>query len=173
MQTNETTHLNGKTVNLSGDLLNVGDEAPEVSLVRSDLQDATIGGKGDKVQLFIVVPSLDTDVCARETREFNLMLSTLDIVESTVISMDLPFASKRFCSLDGIDNVTAVSDYIDKDFGKKYGVLMSDGGLKGMLARSIFVVNEYGVITYKEIMNDVTDEPNYEEVLAAVKDARI
>ena len=173
MQTTETTHLQGNPVHLSGDLLKVGDNAPEVTLINADLQEVTIGGKGIKVQLFIVVPSLDTDVCARETREFNVMLSTLDIVESTVISMDLPFASKRFCTLDGIDNVTAVSDYIDKDFGKKYGVLMSDGGLKGMLARSIFVVNEDGVISYKEILDEVTSEPDYEKVLEAVKDARL
>ena len=173
MQTTETTKLQGNTVHLTGNLLNVGDKAPEVTLTSADLKDVTIGGESNKVQLFIVVPSLDTDVCARETREFNLMLSTLDIVESTVVSMDLPFASKRFCSLEGIDNVTAMSDYIDKDFGKSYGVLMTDGALKGMLARSIFVVSEHGIITYKEILEEVTDEPDYEKVLEAVKDTRL
>lgn len=173
MQSNETTAVKGNSVNLSGKLLNVGDKAPQVSLISAELEDIKVGGASNKVQLFVVVPSLDTEVCAKETREFNLMLSGLDIVETTVVSMDLPFASKRFCAIEGIDNVIAASDYLDKDFGKNYGVLMTDGPLKGMLARSIFVVNEEGIITYKEIVHDVTAEPDYDSALAAVKDAKL
>lgn len=173
MQTTETTAVKGKSVALGGNLINVGDKAPEVSLINAELQDIKVGGASNKVQLFVVVPSLDTEVCAKETREFNLMLSGLDIVETTVVSMDLPFASKRFCAIEGIDNVTAASDYVEKEFGNSYGVLMADGPLKGMLARSIFIVNEEGIVTYKEIVHDVTAEPDYDSVLSAVKDAKL
>lgn len=174
MQTNEKTSVKGNVVSLEGELINVGDKAPEATLVSAELDDIKVGGCCfNKVQLFVVVPSLDTEVCAKETREFNLILSGLDIVETTVISMDLPFASKRFCAIEGIDNVTAASDYVDKDFGKKYGVLMADGPLKGMLARAVFVVNEEGIVTYKEIVHDVTAEPDYDSALAAVKDAKL
>ena len=173
MQTNEKTTIKGNEIKLFGELVSVGDRAPEVKLISGDLEEITIGGKADKVRLFIVVPSLDTDVCAQETREFNLRLSALDIVDTTVISMDLPFASKRFCSIEGIDRVMAASDYVDKEFGKNYGVLMSDGPLKGMLARAIFVVNEEGIVAYKEIVREVTEEPDYEAALAAVKDAKV
>lgn len=165
--------VKGKSVNLSGTAKEVGDKAPEVELISAELEDIKVGGSGDRVQLFIVVPSLDTDVCAKETREFNLMLSGLDIVDTTVISMDLPFASKRFCAVEGIDNVVAASDYVAKDFGKNYGVLMEDGPLKGMLARAIFVVNQEGYITYKEIVKDVIEEPDYSSALEAVKDTRL
>lgn len=169
----ETTAVKGNKVNLCGTQINVGDKAPQVNLISATLEDIKVGGAADRVQLFIVVPSLDTDVCAKETREFNLMLSGLDIVDTTVISMDLPFASKRFCAIEGIDNVVAASDYVDKEFGKSYGVLMEDGPLKGMLARSVFVVNEEGIVTYKEIVADVTSEPDYDGALSAVKDARL
>ncbi len=173
METNEITHLKGNEIALTGDLISVGDKAPEVTVINSDLEDVKVGGSANKVQLFVVVPSLDTEVCAKETREFNLRITDLDIVETTVISMDLPFASKRFCSLEGIENVTAASDYVDKEFGKSYGVLMSEGPLNGMLARSVFVINEEGIVTYKQIVDEVTEEPDYDKVLEAVKDAKL
>lgn len=173
MSNKETTAVKGNVVNLSGTQINVGDKAPKANLISAELEDIQIGGANDKIQLFIVVPSLDTEVCAKETRDFNLMLSGLDIVETTVVSMDLPFASKRFCAIEGIDNVIAASDYLDKDFGNKYGVLMEDGPLRGMLARAVFVINEEGIVTYKEVVSDVTNEPDYDSALAAVKDARL
>jgi thiol peroxidase len=86
--------------------------------------------------------------------------------------MDLPFASAKFCSTEGIDNLTVVSDYVEKDFGKAYGVLMADNKLKGLCARAIFVVDRSGEITYKQIVPEVTDEPNYQEALDAIKEAR-
>ena len=83
--------------------------------------------------------------------------------------MDLPSASERFCSTEGISNLQVVSDYVDKDFAKNYGVLMSNNKLKGLCARAIFVINQEGVITYKEVVNEVTEQPNYEAVLEAIK----
>jgi len=168
----ETTKYLGETVNLSGNVINVGDKAPSVIAVGTDLSDVEIGGAKDKIQLIITVPSLDTDTCAAETRRFNQDVNNLDICETTVVSMDLPFASERFCSTQGIDNLTVTSDYIDKDVSKAYGVLMKDGKLKGLSARSIFVVDRNGTVVYKEIVKEVSEEPNYEAALNAIKEAR-
>ncbi|MEA3315404.1 MAG: thiol peroxidase, partial [Campylobacterota bacterium] len=120
----------------------------------------------------VSVPSLDTATCAAETRRFNLEVGSLDICTTTVVSMDLPFASSKFCSTEGIDNLEVGSDYVEKEFAKSYGVLMKDNKLKGLCARAIFVVDREGEITYKQIVPEITDEPNYEEVLEAIKEAR-
>ncbi len=166
-----TTKFKGNLVNLSGNELNVGDKAPEVTLIATDLSEIKVGGESSKTQLLIVVPSLDTDVCAKETRTFNEHISMFGTVDITVVSMDLPFASKRFCTTSGIDSLTVASDYVDKELGKKYGVLIADGALKGLLARAIFVINEEGFITYKELIPEITSEPNYDKIIEAVKDA--
>jgi len=166
------TKFKGTEVTLEGTQLEVGDSAPVVTIVGGDLNDIEVGGPKDQVQLIVSVPSLDTPVCAAETRRFNEAVGALDICTTSVVSMDLPFASSKFCSTEGIDNLEVGSDYVDKDFGKAYGVLMSDNKLKGMLARAVFVVNRTGEIVYKEIVPEVTEEPNYEEVLEAIKAAR-
>ena len=167
-----TTKFKGTEVSLSGNEISVGEIAPIVTAVGTDLNEVEIGGEQDKVQLIISVPSLDTATCAAETRRFNSEVATLDICETTVISMDLPFASQKFCSTEGIDNLTVVSDYVDKEFGKSYGVLMADNKLKGLLARTIFVLDRSGEVVYKQIVEEVTDEPDYEAVLEAIKEAR-
>jgi len=166
------TKFKGSEVTLSGNELHIGDQAPEITLVNGSLEEIEVGGAKDQVQLIISVPSLDTATCAAETRRFNFEVGALDICTTTVVSMDLPFASAKFCSTEGIDNLEVGSDYIEKDFSKAYGVLMADNKLKGLCARAIFVVNRSGEITYKQIVPEVTDEPNYEEVLEAIKDAR-
>lgn len=166
------TKFKGTDVTLDGTQLEVGDMAPVVTIVGADLEDVEIGGVNDQVQLIISVPSLDTATCAAETRRFNEEVGALDICTTTVVSMDLPFASAKFCTTEGIENLAVGSDYVEKDFGKAYGVLMSDNKLKGLLARAIFVIDRNGVIVYKQIVPEVTNEPNYEEVLEAIKDAR-
>lgn len=168
----QTTTFKGTTVNLAGTPVNVGDKAPSVIATGTDLSDVEIGGAKDKVQLIITVPSLDTDTCAAETRRFNVDVNNLDICETTVVSMDLPFAADRFCTTEGIENLTVTSDYIDKEVSKAYGVLMDDNKLKGLSARAIFVVDRNGEVVYKEIVAEVTDEPNYEAALEAIKEAR-
>lgn len=166
------TKFNGTEVTLTGNEINVGDKAPVVTAVGTDLSDVTVGGERDKIQLIITLPSLDTDTCAAETRRFNVDVNNLDICETTVISMDLPFASDRFCSTEGIENLTVASDYIDKEVSKAYGVLMGDNKLKGLSARAVFVVDRSGTVVYKEIVEEVTAEPNYEAALDAIKEAR-
>jgi len=168
----QTTTFKGSQVNLTGNAINVGDDAPVATAVATDLSDIEVGGAKDNIQLIITVPSLDTDTCAAETRRFNVDVNNLDICETTVISMDLPFASDRFCTTEGIENLSVASDYIDKEVSRAYGVLMDDNKLKGLSARSVFVIDRSGKVVYKEIVSEVTAEPNYEAALEAIKQAR-
>ncbi|AJC89209.1 thiol peroxidase [Campylobacter lari] len=147
----------GNKVNLKGNNIQVGDMAPNITLKAKDLSGVEIAPKG-KTQIIISVPSLDTPVCATEAREFNKKAAASG-VEVIVVSMDLPFAMGRFCSTEGIDNLTVASDFVSKEFGEKYGVLMSDGPLEGILARAVFVVKD-GMVAYKELINEVTELPN-------------
>lgn len=165
-----TTKLKGNTVNLAGNEVNVGDKAPEVTVVNSEgLADVTVGGAQGVKQLIVVVPSLDTPVCATETRQFNAKASEIEGVKVTIVSMDLPFAAGRFCSTEGIENLTVASDFRNKDFANAYGVLIADGALAGVTCRAIFAVDAEGTVTYKEIVPEITEEPNYDAALAAVK----
>jgi len=165
-----TTKLKGNVVNLAGTEVNVGDKAPEVTVVNSDgLADKVVGGAQGKKQLIVVVPSLDTPVCATETRNFNKKAAEIEGVDLTIVSMDLPFAGGRFCSTEGIDSVTVASDFRNKDFANAYGVLIADGALAGVTCRAIFAVDAEGTVTYKEIVPEITEEPNYDAALAAVK----
>ena len=165
-----TTKFKGTDVELLGNEVNVGDKAPEVTVVNSDgLGDVKVGGAQGKKQLIIVVPSLDTGVCATETRNFNAKAADLKDVITTIVSLDLPFAAGRFCSAEGITNLTVTSDFRNKDFANAYGVLLGGSVLAGVTCRAIFVVNEEGIVTYKEIVPEITEEPNYDAALAAVK----
>jgi thiol peroxidase len=167
-----TTMLKGNTVNLAGNEVNVGDKAPEITVVNSEgLADKVVGGAQENTQLIIVVPSLDTAVCATETRNFNKRASEIEGVDATVVSMDLPFASGRFCSAEGIDSLVVASDFRNKDFANAYGVLIADGALAGVTCRAIFVVNKEGTVTYKEIVPEITEEPQYDAALEAAKQA--
>ena len=166
------TFKNDTVCNLAGNEVNVGDKAPEVTVVNCDpmLQDEKVGGEG-KVQLVVAVPSLDTPVCDAETRKFNEEAAKLDDVEVITVSMDLPFAAARWCGAAGIDNVKVCSDFRNKDFGKAYGVLLEDGPLAGVLARVIFVIDKDGKVSYKQVVPEITEEPNYDEAIAAAKEA--
>ena len=158
-------------VSLNGTELNVGDIAPVVSGVAADLSDIQIGGQKGKAQIILAVPSLDTGVCAAEARKFNEAASKLDNAEVIVVSMDLPFAMKRFCTTEGIENLKVASDFRAKAFAKSYGVLQANGPLAGLTVRAVFIVNPSGKITYKEIVPEITNEPNYDAVLAAASEA--
>ncbi len=166
------TFKNDIVCNLAGNEINVGDTAPEVTVVNCDpmLQDETIGGEG-KVQLVVVVPSLDTGVCDAETRRFNTEAASLEGVEVITVSMDLPFASARWCGAAGIENLKVCSDFRNKDFGNAYGTLLADGPLAGVLARVVFVIGKDGKVSYKELVPEITAEPNYEAALEAAKAA--
>ncbi len=160
-----TTNLKGNLVNLAGTDVNVGDKAPVVTVIGQDLGEITVGGKA---QVIVVVPSLDTPVCAAETRKFNEEAAKTS-AEVVVVSMDLPFAMGRFCTTEGIENLKVGSDFRNKDLANAYGVLISDGPLAGITCRAIFITDAEGTVVYKEICPEITEEPNYEAALAAIK----
>lgn len=149
-------------------VVEVGDLAPEVEVLGQDLKSVKIGGKQDKVQIIASVPSIDTGVCATQTRKFNQGAASNDLVKLSVISKDLPFAAKRFCGAEGIDNIGVYSD-LHGEFGVNYGVVLKDCPLAGLLARTIFVVDKDGVVVYKEIVSEITNEPNYEAIQEIIK----
>lgn len=159
----------GNVVSLKGKEVNVGDSAPKVELIAGDLSTKSVGGASGKFQIINVVPSLDTGVCATQTRKFNEKAASLSNAEVFVVSLDLPFAQGRFCSIEGIQNVVALSDFKNKAFGESYGVILAGSPLEGLLTRAVFVVNPEGKVVHKEIVSEVTNEPNYDAALAAVK----
>ncbi|WP_069638155.1 thiol peroxidase [Campylobacter pinnipediorum] len=160
------TKFQGNPVKLFGTQPKVGDKAPVVEVVGKDLNTIKIGEAG-KTQVVVVVPSLDTPVCASEARKFNEKAASKTGVEVVVASMDLPFAMGRFCTTEGIENVQVGSDFRGAEFGKAYGVLIEDSVLKGLLARAIFVLKD-GKVAYTQIVPEVTEEPDYEAVFAAL-----
>lgn len=159
----------GNAVTLAGKEVKVGDKAPKVDLVAGDLSLKSVGGASGKYQVINVVPSLDTGVCATQTRKFNEKAASLPNTEVFVVSLDLPFAQGRFCSTEGIKNVVALSDFRSKEFGNAYGVILADSPLQGLLTRAVFVVNPNGEVVHKEIVSEITTEPNYDAALNAVK----
>ncbi|MFA5140270.1 MAG: thiol peroxidase [Elusimicrobiota bacterium] len=166
-----TVNFKGTPIKLAGNELKVGDAAPEVKVVAGDLSEKKVGGAQGIVQVLLAVPSLDTPVCAMQTRKFNQNASEIAGAQVTVISMDLPFASSRFCAAEGIRNVVAASDFRDKTFAKSYGVLLDEGPLSGLTCRAVFVVGRNGKITYRELVPDITSEPDYAAALVAAKQA--
>ena len=158
--------MKGNPLTLMGQELNIGDTAPDVVLANNDLAPVSLSSYGGKVCIISSVPSLDTPVCDMETRRFNEEAGALgDDVAIITVSMDLPFAQKRWCGAAGVDKVITLSDYGDMSFGNAYGVLIKE--LK-LLARSVFVLDRQGVIQYIQLVNEVTEEPAYQEILDAV-----
>ncbi|MEK4130879.1 thiol peroxidase [Solibacillus sp. FSL W8-0474] len=162
----QVTFKNGP-VTLIGNEVKVGDQAPDFKVLANDLSEVTLKDSEGKIRLFSVVPSLETGVCDKQTRTFNEAAAGLgENVVIYTVSMDLPFAQKRWCGAAGIDNVVTVSDHRDASFGEAYGVHMKELRL---LARSIFVVDEAGKVTYVEYVPEGTDHPNYDAAIEAVK----
>lgn len=161
--------MKGNALTLIGNPVKVGDAAPDFVAVANDLSDVKLSSFKGKVVLLSAVPSLDTSVCSLETHKFNEQAIGLgEGVAVLTISMDLPFAQKRWCGAEGIKNVQTISDHREAAFGLGYGVLIKELRL---LARSVFVVDRQGKIVYMELVKEITSEPNYEAALAAVKKA--
>jgi thiol peroxidase len=159
----------GNDVKLGERELKVGETAPEVEVVGPNLSNIRIGGKSSKTQIVVTVPSLDTAVCANEARAFNVKATKLPDVLVTIVSMDLPFAMGRFCTTEGIQNLQTGSDFRDKKFACEYGILMKDGVLAGLMARAIFIIDKRGILVYKQVVSEVTNEPDYDAVMLAVE----
>lgn len=152
-----------------GNVKNVGDMAPEVVLVNKDLSEVKVGGSQGFYQIINFLPSLDTGVCATQTRTFNKKAAEIPNVKVFVISMDLPFAQGRFCSTEGIEKLEVLSDFRNREFANKYGVMISDSALAGLLTRGVIVVNPQGQIIYQEICEEITNEPNYEAPIKSIQ----
>jgi thiol peroxidase len=158
--------MRGNPVTLLGNEVKVGDKAPDFVAVDNDLNPVGLSAFRGKTVILSAVPSLDTPVCDTETRRFNQEATKLGAdVEIVTISMDLPFAQKRWCAAAGVDRVHTLSDHREASFGTAYGVLMKGPRL---LARVLFVVDKEGVVRYVQIVPEVTQEPDYDAVLAAV-----
>ena len=159
--------MKGNPLTLLGKEIKVGDIAPDVTLVANDLSEVKLSSFRGKKVILSVVPSLDTPVCDKQTKRFNQEASKLGDTAIVTVSKDLPFAQRRWCGAAGASAVVTLSDF-RSDFGEKYGMLIK--GL-GLLARAIFVLDENGKVTYTQLVKEVAAEPNYEEVLKAVKGA--
>jgi len=155
-------------VTLLGNEVKVGEKAPDFKVLANDLSPVTLADTKGQVRLISVVPSLDTGVCDAQTRRFNEEASKLDNVKILTISVDLPFAQKRWCAAAGIENVQTLSDHRDLSFGKAYGVAIEELRL---LARAVFVVNSNDTVTYAEYVSEATNHPNYEAAIEAAKQA--
>ena len=156
-------------VHIAASLPKVGSAAPDFKLVKTDLSSASLGEYRGKRVVLNIFPSLDTPVCAASVRRFNVEAAKLDNTVVLCISRDLPFAQKRFCAAEGINNVIAVSEYRDSSFSDAYGIRILDGPLAGLFSRAIVVINEKGTVTYTEQVPEITREPDYDKALAAIR----
>ncbi len=158
----------GKPMTLVGEEVKVGSQAPDFTVLGNDLSEVTLADSKGSVRIISVVPSLDTGVCDQQTRRFNEEAAALQNVKVLTISVDLPFAQKRWCGAAGIDRVETLSDHRDLSFGKAYGVVIKELRL---LTRAVFVVDKNDKVVYAEIVPEVTDHPNYEAAIEAAKNA--
>lgn len=162
------THFRGTPVQTSGDLPSIGTSAPSFTLTKSDLGTASLGDFAGKKLVLNVFPSIDTGVCAASVRRFNAEASQLPNTTVLCISRDLPFALNRFCAAEGLSNVVTLSDYRTHGFGDAYGLELTGSPLAGLLARSVFVLDEKGTVVYAQLVPEITQEPDYAAALAAL-----
>jgi thioredoxin-dependent peroxiredoxin len=161
--------LRGNPIHTNGELPAVGAKAPDFKLTDGDLKDVTLADYKGKKKILNIVPSLDTPTCATSTRKFNAQASSLANTVVLVVSADLPFAAKRFCTTEGLANVHPLSLMRDKNFAKDYGVLLQDGPLQGITARAVVVLDESDKVVYRQLVREIATEPDYDAALKAVK----
>ena len=160
----------GNAVTLLGDEVKVGQSSPGFTVQKSaDLSDYTLASTAGKTRIIVTVPSLDTPVCDTETRRFNEEAANLPGVEVVCVSMDLPFAQRRWCGAAGVERVTTASDHRLASFGRDFGVLIEGGPLDRLLARAVFVIGPDDQVRFVEYVSEITEAPNYDAALAAAK----
>jgi len=163
-----TITLQGNACNTNGELPGVGSTAPDFTLVDGKLNDVHLADYAGKKKLLNIVPSLDTPTCATSTRKFNELAADRDDAVVLIVSADLPFASGRFCGVEGLDNVVPLSLMRGKGFAKDYGVLITDGPLAGITARAVVVLDADNRVLYTQLVPEIADEPDYDAALAAL-----
>jgi thiol peroxidase len=159
----------GNPINTAGSLPRVGSAAPDFTVIKTDLTPISLGELKGKKTVLNIFPSIDTPVCANSVRRFNAEASKLANTVVLCISKDLPFAQKRFCAAEGLENVITASEYRDSSFSSAYGVMLVDSPLQGLFSRAIVVVDEKGTVVYTEQVPEIAQEPDYEKALAALK----
>ena len=164
-----TVTLKGNPIHTNGSLPAVGSKAPNFRLVDGKLNDVTLESFKGKKKVLSIVPSLDTAVCANSTRKFNEKAATLNNTVVLVISADLPFAQGRFCSTEGLKDVVPLSMMRERDFARRYGVLIEDGPLAGIAARAVLALDENDQIIHAQLVGEIVNEPDYDAVLAALR----
>lgn len=162
-----TTAFKGSPVHIVGELPAPGSTAPSFELTDTSLGDVTTAELAGSRVVLNIFPSVDTGVCAASVRRFNELAAGLEDTKVVCVSADLPFALGRFCGAEGIDNVTAASSF-RSDFGTAYGLTMTDGPLRGLLARSVVVLDADGTVAYTELVPEITQEPDYDAAIAAL-----
>ena len=162
-----TINFQGKAIHTNGELPPVGSQAPNFTLVNGQLKEVTLASYAGQKKVLNIIPSLDTPVCAASTRKFNEKISNSDKAIVLVISQDLPFAQGRFCESEGLKHVIPLSTF-RSSFPEDYGVKLTDSILAGLTARAVIVLDEHDVIIHSELVQEITDEPDYEAALAVV-----
>jgi thioredoxin-dependent peroxiredoxin len=163
-----TITLQGNECNTNGDLPGVGSMAPDFTLVDAKLNNVHLADYAGKRKLLNIVPSLDTPTCATSTKKFNELIASRDDAVALIVSADLPFASGRFCGMEGLDNVVPLSLMRGRGFAKDYGVLITDGPLAGITARAVVVLDADNRVVYTQLVPEIGDEPDYDAALAAL-----
>lgn len=158
----ETVYFKGQEVHTYGNVPAVGTQAPDFTLTKADLGELKLSDMRGKKVVLNVFPSLDTPVCAASVRRFNKEASEKPGVVVVCVSEDLPFAIGRFCTLEGLDNVVGTSAFRSPEFAKDYGLMLTDGPLKGLLARAVIIIDENGKVIYRQLVDEITNEPDYE-----------
>ena len=161
--------LKGNEVNTNSDIVSQGLDAPDFILVNSDLQDVNLSSFDGKKKILSIVPSLDTPVCQKSTLVFNEKVAGLEDTVMLIVSSDLPFAMKRFCTNESLDNVMPVSMMRSRNFAKDYGVLLVDGPLSGITTRAIVTISKDNKVLHSELVTEIADEPNYQAALDSIK----
>ena len=161
--------LGGNPVTVNGNFPKAGDTVADFTLTGADLKEVSLKDYAGKRKVLNIVPSLDTPVCATSTRTFNQRASGLDNTVVLVISSDLPFAAKRFCTTEGLSNVVTLSTFRNRDVAGKLGVDVADGPLKGLTARGVVVLDENNKVLHSELVPEIKEEPKYDAALAALK----
>jgi thiol peroxidase len=163
-----TVSLRGNPVQTSGNLPSIGSKAPDFHLVKQDLSTISLADLAGKKVVINIFPSIDTATCATSVRKFNEKAASLKDVVVLCVSKDLPFAAKRFCAAEGLDNVVTGSAFRDTSFEDAYGVKLLDSPLKGLMARSVVVLDAAGVVVHSELVSEIASEPDYEAALSRI-----
>lgn len=163
--------LKGNPVHTRGELPSVGSTLPDFTLTTGALEDVNLATYKGKTKVLNIVPSLDTGICAASAKRFEAEAANLPGVVILTISADLPFAQKRFCSAEGIEQVVTLSQMRDRTFGQDYGIEMTSGPMAGVMGRAVVIADAEDKVLYTELVPEIAQEPNYEAALAALKKA--